>query len=74
LFVASQISAQTPRQLRPDPLLDRPAGEWVLVGRIAGRATIHDVRARWVLNSEYLEVREVSREPGEKVMLSGFDS
>jgi hypothetical protein len=62
LFVASQISAQTPRQLRPDPLLDCPAGEWVLDGRIAGRATIHDVRARWVLNSEYLEVREVSRE------------
>jgi hypothetical protein len=59
---ATRISAQTPRQLRPDPLLDRLAGEWVLQGPLAGRTTVHDVRARWVLNSEYLEMREVSRD------------
>ena len=46
----------------PDPLLDRLVGTWVLRGTIAGQETVHDVTCRWVLNSEYVEIREVSRE------------
>jgi hypothetical protein len=48
----------------PDPasLLDHLAGSWLLKGRIAGKQTTHDVRARWILRHEYLELHEVSHE------------
>lgn len=31
-------------------------------GTIAGKPTTHDVQAEWVLNREYLQVHEISRE------------
>lgn len=43
-------------------LLDRLAGDWVLQGMIAAKQTTHDVQASWVLNHEYLELHEISRE------------
>ena len=46
----------------PSQLLDHLAGDWVLKGTIAGKQTIHDVHARWVLRREYVELHELSRE------------
>jgi len=43
-------------------LLDHLAGRWVLQGTIAKKHTTHDVEAKWVLNREYLQLHEVSRE------------
>ncbi len=43
-------------------LLDRMTGDWVLDGTIAGKHTVHDVHATWVLNREYIEIHEISRE------------
>lgn len=43
-------------------LLDHLAGNWVLQGTIANKPTTHDVQATWVLNREYLQLHEVSRE------------
>jgi hypothetical protein len=58
--------AQTPASRSPaDPqhaLLDRLIGTWVLRGVIAKQQTTHDIEARWVLNKEYVQIHETSRE------------
>jgi hypothetical protein len=45
-----------------DRLLDRLVGRWVLSGTIAGKKTMHDVSAEWVLNHGYVRLHEVARE------------
>jgi hypothetical protein len=60
LLAAFSSSAQQPTS--KDPLLDRLAGNWVLQGTIAGRETTHDIESEWVLNHEYLQLHETSRE------------
>lgn len=51
---------------RPDDrrreLLGKMVGRWVLRGTIARKQVTHDVDARWVLNQEYVQIHEVSRE------------
>jgi hypothetical protein len=62
-----------PRQAEPtqaaatrvDPqreLLEHLTGHWVLRGVIAKQQTTHDIDAQWVLDKEYLQIHEVSRE------------
>ena len=53
--------AQTPSS-DPAHLLNELEGNWLLKGTIAGRPTVHDVQAHWILHHEYLELHEVSRE------------
>src|SRR5437870_3938677 len=43
-------------------LLEKLAGHWVLRGVIAKQPTTHDIDAQWVLDKEYLQIHEVSRE------------
>jgi len=47
---------------RPEALLDRLAGNWMLSGRLAGRETTHEISAEWALNHGYLRLHEISRE------------
>lgn len=59
------IAAAAPRPAHaqsPDPLLEHLVGRWVLRGPMAGQNVVHDVSAAWVLNHEYIELRETSRE------------
>jgi hypothetical protein len=49
-----------------DTLIDHMCGKWVLRGLIAGKSTVHDITAEWVLNHQFLLIREVSREKNEK--------
>lgn len=58
--VASMASTQTSRP--PGELLERLTGKWVLEGTIAGKKTTHDVVTSWVLNGQYVQLHEVSRE------------
>lgn len=44
-----------------DSLLGRLIGTWVLRGDIARKQVVHDVTCQWVLNREYVQMREVSR-------------
>lgn len=44
------------------PLLNHLAGDWVLRGTLANKATVHDVHAEWILDHHYLCIHEVSRE------------
>jgi hypothetical protein len=60
MFMTSAAFAQQPPV--NSPLLDHLAGDWVLTGTIAKKATTHDVRAEWVLGHHYLSIHEVSRE------------
>jgi hypothetical protein len=43
-------------------LRDHLVGHWMVSGTLGGKQTTHDADARWVLNREYIEFREVSRE------------
>jgi hypothetical protein len=45
-----------------DPLLDHMVGRWTLTGSIDKQATTHDVEVKWVLNRQYLQFNETSRE------------
>jgi hypothetical protein len=60
LINAGPVAAQ--QATLQDDLLDRLVGRWTLTGTITGKQTTHDVNAEWVLNHQYLQVREVSRE------------
>jgi hypothetical protein len=59
LAVTRPLAAQSPR---PDSVLSRLAGRWVLRGTIASQPTVHDVTFTWLLNRSYLQMHEVSRE------------
>jgi hypothetical protein len=61
LFCAVSPSQQMP-SMSPVQLLDRMPGDWVMQGTIGGKQTTHDVHVEWVLNREYLQIHEVSRE------------
>jgi len=60
LSAASAVSAQT--STPPTELLDRMIGRWILEGTIDGKTTTHDVDTSWVLNGQYFQLHEVSRE------------
>ncbi len=61
VLLCCAVSAE-PEVQSPSALLDHLAGNWILQGTIAGKQTTHDVQATWVLNHEYLQLHEVSRE------------
>ncbi len=48
-----------------DDLLDNFVGNWVLEGMIAGGDVTHDIAAEWVLDHQYLQFHEESREIAE---------
>lgn len=58
--VSATLSAQ--QTTFQDSLLDHMIGSWVLHGTIAGKETTHDIVAQWVLDHQYLQLHEVSRE------------
>jgi hypothetical protein len=60
VVICVPVVAQQP-QLQ-DPLLDKMIGDWVMTGTIAQKPTTHDVRAVWVLNHQFVQLHEVSRE------------
>jgi len=45
-----------------DTLLEHMTGKWVLHGTLEGKETTHDVVTEWVLEHQYLQIKEVSRE------------
>lgn len=61
VLMCTACFAQAPAEA-PNQLLDHLAGDWVLQGLLAGKNATHDVQGEWILNHEYLRLREVSRE------------
>lgn len=63
ILAAATLTTPVHAQIHPpDPLLAHLIGHWVLRGPMAGAPVVHDVTFRWVLDSEYIEMHEVSRE------------
>ena len=62
VLLCGAVAAAVEMPSGPAALLDHLAGTWILQGTIAGKPTTHDVQAAWVLNHEYLELHETSRE------------
>ncbi|PYP78034.1 MAG: hypothetical protein DMD35_12780 [Gemmatimonadetes bacterium] len=59
LLLVAPLRAQSPQR---DALLNHLIGRWVLRGPMAGKNVVHDVTFEWVLNGEYVQMHEVSRE------------
>ena len=64
LFVPTTLKSQ--QLSSPDSLLNRLTGKWILNGTIDGQKTIHDIDAQWVLNGQYVQLKEESREKDQK--------
>jgi hypothetical protein len=60
LFVP--VTAKSQQLTQPDSLLNRMTGNWILNGTINGQKTTHDVEIQRVLNGQYVQLKEVSRE------------
>jgi hypothetical protein len=58
------LAAMLIQSSSPSDLLDRMVGRWVMRGTIGKTQTVHDLDAKWVLNKEYVQIHEVSREKG----------
>src|SRR5581483_7890352 len=59
LLIAAPAQAQ---DLDAAALLDRLAGTWTMTGTLGGKPATHDIAAHWILNKEYVEFHEVSRD------------
>ena len=78
-LVSIKISAQ--QTSFQDPLLERMTGNWILKGTIAGQEVTHDIEVSWILEHQYLQIYEISREKDadgtaayEALVLIGWDS
>ena len=59
-FFSTIISAQ--QSSFQDELLDRLTGNWIMEGIIAGQEVTHDLEISWILEHQYLQINEISRE------------
>jgi hypothetical protein len=66
LVLITPLTAKSQQIPQPDSLLNKLTGKWVLKGTIAGQETIHDIDAKRVLNGQYIQINEVSRDKDEK--------
>jgi hypothetical protein len=62
LWLVATVPAFAQQATFHDSLIDHLSGKWILTGEIAHRQTTHDISAVWVMNHQYLEIREISRE------------
>ena len=66
-FLSCSVSLAAEKSAaEPVNLLDHLTGSWVLQGTIAGKPTTHDVQATWVLNREYVQLHEISRDKNDR--------
>lgn len=64
---AAVVFAFSPADPGPEhALLNKLTGKWVMKGKIGKQETTHDVVAGWVLNEEYVQIHETSREKDAK--------
>jgi hypothetical protein len=68
VLVLSLLTVGAVQQSHADPagsaaaLMNHLVGRWTMTGRLGGKRAIHDVDAKWILNREYVQFHEVSRE------------
>jgi hypothetical protein len=59
---AAVPSVYAQQSVLEDQLLNSLTGKWVLSGTIRKTKTTHDVEIQWVLNHQWVQIHEVSRE------------
>ena len=57
VLLSLPVAAQTPPEWH-DELIENLAGAWKLEGNVMGKPAHHDVQAEWVLNHQFLCIRE----------------
>ena len=62
LFISLSIVISAQQTSFQDTLLDRMVGNWTLSGKIAGQEVTHDLTISWILEHQYLQIAEISRE------------
>ena len=65
-LLVMSVPATLKAQQLPDSLLNKLIGNWTLNGIIDGQKTIHDIDVQRVLNGQYVQLKEVSREKDQK--------
>ena len=60
--LAQTQASRDPKYTSRRELLDRLTGHWVAQGVIGKQQTTHDIDAKWVLDKEYVQIHEISRE------------
>lgn len=59
---APTAGAQNTATSKPESLMDKMTGEWVMAGTIGNERVTHDVYVDWILQRRYLRIHDVSRE------------
>jgi hypothetical protein len=62
LVILLPANVKSQQLSRPDSLLNKMTGKWILNGTIDNQKTTHDIDAQRVLNGQYVQIKEVSRE------------
>jgi hypothetical protein len=62
IIVLSPGNVKSQQLSQPDSLLNNMIGEWTLNGIIDGKKTTHDIVVNRVLNGQYVQIKEMSRE------------
>lgn len=62
LIGLTPLSAIAQQTIEQDMLLNNLVGNWTLQVTIAGLQTTHDITAAWVLDHQYVQLKEVSHE------------
>ena len=79
LLLCLPLAGQSPAPWNDD-FVDRLAGSWKLEGQVMGRTAHHDVQADWVLNHQFLCIREktaanapANERPHDAIWYLGYD-
>lgn len=62
LLLITSLSITAQQSSFQDTLLDKLTGQWVMTGQIAGQEITHDLNISWVLEHQYIQITEKSRE------------
>lgn len=62
IFLMAFINSIAQQSSFQDSLLERMTGEWLMEGTIAGQQITHDLSVSWILEHQYLQIKEISRE------------
>jgi len=62
LLILLPANLKSQQLSRPDSLLNKMTGKWILNGTIDNKKTTHNIDIQRVLNGQYIQIKEVSRE------------
>ena len=61
-MILTSLTLMAQQPTLQDSLLNHMTGSWILQGEIAGKGTVHDIKAEWVLGHQFVLIKETSHE------------